>query len=159
MNCQGVLLWYRICPVNLGKCRKKSKHQGQDTVISFILVKAQVSLFFPLFLLIGDRKKWSTERGKKRSNWAMVSRMRASTEKGDRQSPEQRSAKGKFWKKNSHCFFYMVLFCNLKFTPTLCRARVLRVPRGHSSTFKHSQPGDHVLNSSLQKSAPVSQHH
>lgn len=41
----------------------------------------------------------------------MVSEMRASTETGDRQSLEQRRAKEKIWKKNSHCLFYFVFVC------------------------------------------------
>lgn len=90
----------------------------------------------------------------------MVSRMRASTETGDRQSWEQRRAQGKIWKKNLHCLFYVVFLCRYEIHPHPLQALgVLRVPGGRLSTFKHAQQGDNALNPSLQKSAPVSQHH
>lgn len=90
----------------------------------------------------------------------MVSEMRASTETGDRQSLEQRRAKEKIWKKNSHCLFYFVFVCRheIQLSPPEVH-QGLWLPRRHSSAFKCSWPGGRVLYTSLQKSAPVSQHH
>lgn len=90
----------------------------------------------------------------------MTSKTRASTETGDRQSLEQRRAEGKIWKKNLYCLFYVVFLCRYEIhLHPLQALGVLTVPRGCLSAVKQSQQGDHALNPSLQKSAPVSQHH
>lgn len=113
--------------------------------------------FLPSIFAHRRPEKGKQSEGEERNSWAMVSRMRASTETGDRQRLEQRCAEGKILKKNLHCLFYIVFVCRYEIQPHPLQALgVFRVPRGCLSTFKHSQQGDHALNPSLQKSAPVS---
>lgn len=169
MSRQRMLLWYQICPTNLGKCREKSKNWGQDTAIScnlgltqtclrWVRFSALVSLLSPIFAHREPQKV--KQRGEKRNNRAMVSEMRASTETGDRQSVEQRRAKGKIWKRNTLPLLIHVCVQAWNSAQPSSGHQEFWLPRRHSSAFKHSWPGGHVcIYTSLQKSAPVSQHH